>query len=283
MIIFVIDHTLRRFFRFRLLSQWRADPGITGKTCKNQGVSSRLYRDEAIVLRTHKLGEADRIITLMTRQFGVVRAVARGVRKTTSRFGSRLEPFTHVDVQLHQGRSLDYITQAVTISPYSLSIARDYELYTRANAMTETTERLVGEEKEPATAIYLLLLGAINALARRRHDPELVLRSFLLRAMALSGWAPSFTGCASCGKAGPHRAFSIDGGGAVCAQCRPPHAHTIRAETMELGLNLLSGDWQAAESSTDITRVEISQLVTSYVQWHMERQVKSLRMVGVDL
>ena len=74
-----------------------------------------LYRDEAVVLRTHKLGEADRIITLLTRQHGRVRAVAKGVRRTTSRFGSRLEPFTHVDLQLAEGRNLDIVTQAETI------------------------------------------------------------------------------------------------------------------------------------------------------------------------
>ena len=78
-----------------------------------------LYRDEAIVLRTHKLGEADRIVTLLTRQHGRVRAVAKGVRRTTSRFGSRLEPFTHVDLQLAEGRNLDVITQAETIQPFA--------------------------------------------------------------------------------------------------------------------------------------------------------------------
>ena len=65
-----------------------------------------LYRDEAIVLRTHKLGEADRIITLLTRRTGRVRAVAKGVRRTKSKFGARLEPGTHVDLQLYEGRSL---------------------------------------------------------------------------------------------------------------------------------------------------------------------------------
>ena len=71
-----------------------------------------LYRDESIVLRTQKLGEADRIITLLTRRSGRVRAVAKGVRRTSSRFGSRLEPFTHVDLQIAEGRSLDVVTQA---------------------------------------------------------------------------------------------------------------------------------------------------------------------------
>ena len=77
------------------------------------------YRDEAVVLRTHKLGEADRIITMLSRRHGKVRAVARGVRRKTSKFGARLEPFSHVDLQFATGRTLDVITQAVTLHPYS--------------------------------------------------------------------------------------------------------------------------------------------------------------------
>ena len=88
-----------------------------------------LYRDEAIVLRTHKLGEADRILTLLTRQHGRVRAVAKGVRRTSSKFGSRLEPFTHVDLQLAEGRTLDIVTQAETRSPFAAGLGADYERY----------------------------------------------------------------------------------------------------------------------------------------------------------
>src|SRR5665647_2383871 len=88
-----------------------------------------LYRDAAIVLRAQKLGEADRIVTLLTRQRGKVRAVAKGVRRTKSRFGARLEPFMVVDVQLYEGRSLDTVTQAETLAPYGDPIARDYVAY----------------------------------------------------------------------------------------------------------------------------------------------------------
>src|SRR4051794_1058199 len=90
----------------------------------------KLYRDEGVVLRTQKLGEADRIVTLLTRRHGRVRAVAKGVRRTGSRFGARVEPFTHVDLQLHEGRSLDVVTQAETIEPYGERIASDYARYT---------------------------------------------------------------------------------------------------------------------------------------------------------
>jgi hypothetical protein len=121
-----------------------------------------LYSDEAIVLRTHKLAEADRIITLLTRHHGVVRAVAKGVRRTTSRFGSRLEPFTHVDLQLAVGRNLDTITQAETLAPYGAAISADYDQYTAGSVMLETAERLVSEEHQPSVQQYLR--GGLRAL-----------------------------------------------------------------------------------------------------------------------
>ena len=112
-----------------------------------------LYRDEAIVLRTQKLGEADRIVTLLTRQHGKVRAVAKGVRRTRSRFGARLEPAMVVDVQLYEGRSLDTVTQAETLAPYGDAIARDYVSYTAATAMLETAERLTEGDVPVADAV----------------------------------------------------------------------------------------------------------------------------------
>jgi recombinational DNA repair protein (RecF pathway) len=112
----------------------------------------QLYRDDGIVLRTQKLGEADRIITILGRTSGRIRAVAKGVRRTKSRFGARLEPFTHVDLMLHTGRSLDIITQAEVIRPYGQPLPGDYPRYTSGVAMLETAERFTPVEKEPAPA-----------------------------------------------------------------------------------------------------------------------------------
>jgi DNA repair protein RecO (recombination protein O) len=122
------------------------------------------YRDDGVVLRTQKLGEADRIITLLTRHNGRVRAVAKGIRRTKSRFGGRLEPFTHVDVMIHPGRSLDIITQAEVIRAYGTPLAADYPKYTAGTAMLETAERFTPEEKEPAIRQFLLLIGGLRAL-----------------------------------------------------------------------------------------------------------------------
>ena len=148
-----------------------------------------LYRDEGVVLRTQKLGEADRIITLLTRQRGRVRAVAKGVRRTRSKFGARLEPFTHVDLQLYEGRSLDIVQQAETLAGYGDRIAADYGRYTAGTAMLETAERLTAEEKEPAVQQFLLLAGALRSLAGGEHDPGLVLDAYLLRSLAIAGWS----------------------------------------------------------------------------------------------
>ncbi len=159
----------------------------------------QLYRDDGIVLRTQKLGEADRIITVLGRSSGRIRAVAKGVRRTRSRFGARLEPFTHVDLLLHTGRSLDIITQAEVIRPYGAPLAADYPRYTAGVAMLETAERFTPVEKEPALRQLLLLIGGLRALSDGEHVPRLVLDAFLLRSLAVAGYAPALQECARCG------------------------------------------------------------------------------------
>lgn len=238
-----------------------------------------VYRDEAVVLRTHKLGEADRIITLLTRHHGRVRAVARGVRKTSSRFGARLEPFTHVDLQLAEGRSLDTITQAETITPFNLEIGGDYPRYTSGTVMLETADRLVTEEREPATQQFLLLIGALRAMAVGDRAPSLVLDSFLLRSLAVAGYAPSFSHCVRCGTIGPHRWFSLAAGGSMCATCRVPGAATPASETLLVLGWLLAGEWPSLASASPRHLREASGLIAAFLQWTLERGLRSLEHV----
>ncbi len=238
-----------------------------------------LYRDEAIVLRTQKLGEADRIITLLTRGNGRVRAVAKGVRRTTSRFGSRLEPFTHVDLQLAEGRSLDVVTQAETLSSYATALGGDYERYTAGTVMLETAERLVIEDKEPALQQFLLLVGGLRAMAGGEQGPGQVLDSFLLRSLSVAGYAPTFVACARCGLEGSHRSFNPAAGGMLCATCRLPGSANPAPETVVLLGALLAGDWPVVATSDPRHRREAHTLVSAYLAWHLERGLKSLRHV----
>jgi DNA repair protein RecO (recombination protein O) len=237
-----------------------------------------VYRDEAVVLRTHKLGEADRILTLLTRRHGKVRAVAKGVRRTGSKFGSRLEPFMVADLQLYEGRSLDVVTQAESLGAYGIEITQDYSSYTAANAMVEAADKLT--EAEGSLQQYLLLVGALRSLARAEHGAGLTLDSYLLRALALAGWAPSFQDCARCGKVGEHTAVVVQLGGVVCDADAPPGTPRIAPSTVALLGALLAGDWAFAEGSARGDRNQASGIVAAYTQWHLERGLRSLPHVS---
>lgn len=237
-----------------------------------------LYRDTGVVLRTHKLGEADRIITMLTRGRGKVRAVAKGVRRTKSRFGARLEPGMHVDVQCYEGRNLDTVTQAVGVDSWGHTLASRYSDWTAAAAILETADRLT-EEHEVSVQQYHLLCGALRTLTAGEHDSSLVLDAYLLRALAAAGWAPSLHDCARCGADGPHRAFQIAAGGSVCSQCRTPGASAPAPATTALMASLLAGDWANADASPMPARRESSGLTAAFLQWHLERGVRSLGLV----
>lgn len=248
-----------------------------------------LYRDEAVVLRVHKLGEADRIVTLLTRRHGRVRAVGKGVRRTTSRFGARLEPGSHIDVQLYSRRSpeqrgpggqrgLDVVQQTESLGAYGAQVAADYPRWTAVSAICETAERLT-EEDEPALRLYLLVVGALRSLALREHDSGLVLDAFFIRAASLSGWEPALSECAHCSEPGPHSAFNVAAGGAVCPDCRPPGSARPQPESLLLMQALLGGDWRRADAASDTARREASGLVAAHLQWHLERGLRSLPLV----
>ncbi|MFV0406222.1 MAG: DNA repair protein RecO [Propioniciclava sp.] len=241
------------------------------------------YRDQAVVLRAHKLGEADRILTFLSRDHGKIRAVARGVRRTSSKFGARLEPFSHVDLQFATGRSLDVVTEAVTLHAWSQPLGGDYRRYTAGHVILEAAERLVLIEGEPARPQYRLLTGALQALTSGTSDGErpatMVMDAYLLRALATAGFAPSLATCASCGAAGPYQAFSPSLGGTVCTRCRPPGTPRITPAALDYLSALITGDWAATRSVTTATQREASGLIATFVSWHTDRGLRTLHHV----
>lgn len=241
------------------------------------------YRETGVVLRTQKLGEADRIVTILTKGRGRVRVVARGVRKTSSRIGARLEPFSLVDLQCYEGRTLDSVNQVETMASYGATLSGDYQAWTAGQAMLETAERLTSEEGEPAVQQFLLLVGGLRSLAANEHEPGLILDSFLLRSLSVAGWAPSFDDCARCGDPGPHRAFNASSGGSLCPECKVPGSSVPSHGTLELMGSLLAGDWPAAEASTARQRRDAAGVTAAYLQWHLERALRSLPHVEREL
>ena len=232
------------------------------------------YRDDAIVLRAHLLGEADRILTLLCKNNGKVRAVAKGVRKTTSRFGARLEAFNVVDAQFYEGKSLDIVQQAETIGGYSSAIGGDYSKYTAAMVMVETADSLSDHDYQPAQ--YTLLLGGLRALAAGEHPSGQIVDSYLLRALALAGWSPSLDECAVSGEPGDHRAFDVSLGGVVADGVAPPGSPRLQTGSKELLQALLQGQWDAVESAEKSVTQQVSGIIAAYTQFHLEKHVRSL-------
>src|SRR5690606_34562960 len=178
---------------------------------------------------------------------------------------------------LYQGRSLDIVQQVESLGTYGAEIAADYERFTAASAMVETADRL--NESEATPDQYLLLVGGLRSLSRGEHAARSILNSYLLRVMALSGWAPALDDCARCGAAGPHLHFGAQLGGAVCPDCAPAGSPRISASTLGLLRALLRGDWESVDAAAPGDLAAASGTVAAYAQWHLERGIRSLEHV----
>jgi DNA repair protein RecO (recombination protein O) len=230
------------------------------------------YRDRAVVLRTIPLGEADRIVTLMTENHGRVRAVAKGIRRTTSKFGSRLEPTTHVSLQLYLGRELDTITQAETIAHLS-NVRDDLHRFSRANVMLETVDQ-VALEREPNNSLYRMLVGALAELDR--DDAPLVLAGFLLKLLALEGFQPQLDECVACGSMSNLVAFDVDDGGLRCSDDRRGIA--VDHEAIFLMRQMLGGELASAlREPASAATAEAEAVAVGLVEHHIERRLRAAR------
>ena len=236
------------------------------------------FKEEGIVLRTHKLGETDRIITLLSKNSGQIRAVAKGVRKTTSKIGARLEPFMAVEAQFYKGKTLDVVTQVETLASYGKEIVSDYDAYLAGSKILETAERLTRETSSQQH--YLLLMGALRSLSRAEHSAESIANSYQLRALSLSGWTPSFDQCSGCQAEGPHERFLVQVGGAVCEDCAPPEATRLHPNTMIMLQALLLGDWSVVDGADSFSAEQAAGIIRAFMQWHLERGLKSMNISG---
>jgi DNA repair protein RecO (recombination protein O) len=234
-----------------------------------------LYRERGVVLRTIKLGESDRIVTFATEGRGKVRAVAKGVRKTKSRFGARLEPLTHVSLQIYETRGdLDIVTQAETIDAFR-AVREDLDRLTQATALLEAVDHLVQEGEENPRMLQMLL-GALRTL--EAGPAPLVVPAFFWKLLAQEGFRPILEECASCG--GPEiHAFDLDIGGVLCRTCAGG-APRLTPGGLALLRRMLGGDLVTvlAEPASS-AGYEVEHLATRALESHVERRMRSMSML----
>jgi DNA repair protein RecO (recombination protein O) len=238
-----------------------------------------IRHDQGIVLRTYSFGEADKVVIILSPNYGKLRTVAKGVRKTKSRFGGRLEPFTHIDLVLYEGRNLDTVTQVSVIEAYP-SLRMDYEAVLAAGTMVEVTDA-IAQENESSTGLFLLLQRGLEALESGANSLDL-LSLFLLKAAGVLGVSPSLEFCAGCGRAPSKEEkfrFAFGSGGLVCHSCEPSGAYRLREGVVQHLASLAEADLKTVPALE--SGLEADALGTSkrYLEFHLEKRLTSLEVM----
>lgn len=238
-----------------------------------------LYRDEGVVLRTYKLGEADRIIVLYTRGRGKVRAVAKGVRRTRSKFGSRLEPGSLVQLQLYEGRNLDIVTQAERVIPMA-RLRSDLDRYGRASILLEAIDS-TANEGESNPALYKLLTGALRELDESGNT--LVVPAFVAKLLVLEGVQPMVEACVSCGTEEGLVSIQIHEGGVLCRSCRRG-GQAISEEARLALCDVFAGRVRhVLDTTPEAVAQELEVLAARMIEQHIERRLRSSAVVYEQL
>ncbi|MFC2177180.1 DNA repair protein RecO [Actinomycetota bacterium] len=237
-----------------------------------------LRHDQGIVLRGYPFGEADRVVVLLSPNHGKLRTVAKGVRKTKSRFGGRLEPFSHVDLVLYEGRNLDTITQVSLVEPFH-RLRADLDRVISAGTMVEVADA-VAQENEPTLRLFLLLHRGLKALDAENPHPDVV-TSFLLKAAAVVGVAPALDNCASCGRDENLVRFNFAEGGVQCESCRTSGSYALRVGLTDYLAEMALADLTALPTFDPSMSRDAMGVARRFLEYHLERRLESLAVLDV--
>jgi len=235
-----------------------------------------IRNDQGIVLRGYPFGEADRVVVLLSPNNGKLRTVAKGVRKTTSRFGGRLEPFTHVDLVLYEGRNLDTITQVAIIEGFP-HVRQNLDLVVAAGTMVEAADA-VAQEEEASVRLFLLLQRGLRALESGVTGNDLI-TSFLLKLADVVGVAPALEACASCGRGDRLDRFSFSNGGVMCERCHGDGGMRLRAGLTSYLAALGKAEFASLPAENRDFSGEAMGVARRFVEYHLDRSLASLTVM----
>lgn len=234
------------------------------------------YKTEAIVLRSIRLREADRVVHLYTSSRGRVGAVAKGVRRTRSRFGGRLEPFFRLKLVLYEGRGeLHTVTQAETVESYPRLREHGASLGAAGNAC-ESVLRLFGESEANVPAYNLLCreLQLLDAEPSAAGPANLL--AFRLKLLLAAGFLPELSVCALCGTAKGIFAFSAANGGVICRDCGPGDGFALDRTAHSFMISALAAPLQEAPPLERIGRGQVDRAVSSTLEYHAQVRLRSV-------
>jgi DNA repair protein RecO (recombination protein O) len=232
-------------------------------------------KDDAVVLRTYKSGESDRVCVLWTRHHGKLRVLAKGVRKTSSRMGGSLEPMVHVNVDLVQGRGDLWITKHVTHLGRMTNLRGDYARITAGLAVVEVVDAMPAEDIADE-GIFDMLVRVLATLDNPDYYPDLVAASFFVKLLAYDGSEPVVDACVNCESPGPLVAFNAEVGGTLCASCRS--GTPISAPALTLLRRILGGDLGSVlREDSPPGAGEVMTLAHDAVEVHFGRRLKVSR------
>jgi DNA repair protein RecO (recombination protein O) len=234
-----------------------------------------------VVLRTYRLGEADRIVVLLTEHHGKVRAVAKGVRRTKSKFGARLDPLSHVDLVLWQGRSdLDGVNQVEVVDSFRV-VREDLRRMTCGLSLLEVSDQ-ISQERHADPRLYQMLVGALRTLNDPVRDPLLLAPAYFLKALGLDGAGPELDRCVSCGSGGEDVelvAFDPLEGGTLCRNCR--RGRPLSPEALALLRAITGGGLGAVLAGPPPAGAgEVVTLATEAMESHLDRRLRTVRSVA---
>jgi DNA repair protein RecO (recombination protein O) len=239
----------------------------------------RTYKTEAVVIKRTKLGEADRIVTLYTPEYGKIRAVTKGTRRPKSKLGGHVELLTYSSLFLARGRNLDIVTQAQTIESF-LPLKNDLHSMAYGLYITELLDSFT-IENDVNYALFDLLIETLQRLVDARNK-EIVLRYFELHLLDEMGYRPQLQYCTNCNKAlqPVTNYFSSSQGGMLCRDCsyEEPVSMPISLNALKV-LRLWQGCTYESAARVNINArlaSELEQIMREYIRYLLERQVKSV-------
>lgn len=229
--------------------------------------------DDAVVLRTYKSGEADRVVVLWTREHGKVRVLAKGARKTTSRLGATLETLAYVNVDLVKTRGEFYIARHVAHRERLATLRGSYSRISAGYAVVEAVDA-IPSDGVPDEEIFNLLTRVLLTLDDESFDPTLVPASFFLRLLTLDGSGPVVDSCVNCGRSGPLVSFDAEIGGTLCDHCR--QGTSISVDALALLRRVLGGELASVlRESSPAGAGEVMSLAQAAIEIHFGRRLRS--------